>query len=94
MSTARSCLSSALAPVPPHTILKLDARPAETVQSTPYREIDLAPAQPLDRVQVLQVPPSAGICDGDRAPLRQALDELLVYALLQSFIVCGMDEEF
>lgn len=71
-----------LAPIPPHTIIKLDASPTKTIQRTPYREIYFTPAQSLDRFQVLQVPTAAGICHRDGTPLCQTLNQSLVYAPL------------
>lgn len=80
-------------PIPPHTLFQRHPVPAEAVQRTTDGEVDLPAAEGLDAVQVRQGAGPAGVGHGDGAPLRQALDEGLVDALLEALVVGGVDEE-
>lgn len=84
-----SCLSS----VPLDTLVQPHPAATEAVQSTADCQIDGAAAQPGDVVQVLEVPATAGVGDGDAAPLRQLGDEMLIDPSLQALVVGGVDEE-
>jgi len=45
-------------------------------------------------VQILKVSSSSSVCDWDAAPLCQFLHKFLVYSLLKTFVVGGVNEEF
>lgn len=79
--------------IPRHAIIKLYTISPEAIQCAANREIYLAPAQPLDQFQILQMPPPTSIRDGDRTPFCQPLHQLLIDALLQALIVSCMDEK-
>ena len=80
-------------PIPSNTVLELHPIPAKAIQRAPDREVHLPAAQPLHQLKILQMPRTTGVRNGDAAPLRQLLDELLVDALLQPLIVRSVDEE-
>lgn len=80
--------------IPLHALLKPHATPPKNIQRAPNRQVHLPATQPLHPVQILEAPPAAGVRDGDGAPLSQLLDEGLVDALLEAFVVGGVDEEF
>ena len=82
-----------LSTVPFYALGKRDAFAAKTVQRAANSQINLALAQLLDQLQVVEVSPAAGVGDRDAAPLGQALHQLLVDALLEPLVVGGVDEE-
>lgn len=82
-----------LLPIPSDAVIEFDSTSTEAVQCAPDGEIHAAFAQSLDELQVVQAPPAAGIGNGYAAPGAQFLDQLLVDALLQPLVVCGMDQE-
>lgn len=79
--------------VPLDALLQLDAVAPETVQRAADGQVHLAVADPLDRLEIVEVPAPAGVRDGDGGPRGQLRHELLVDALLQAFVVGGVDEE-
>lgn len=85
--------SCALPRVPLNTLVKLDTRAAEAVQGTPNGKVHLSTTEPLDGLEVLQVPTATRVRHGDGAPFGEPLHELLVDALLQSLVVGSVDEE-
>jgi len=80
--------------IPLDTVRKRDPATTKHVQRTPDGQIDLATAELLDQVQVLQMSSSARVRHGNAAPLGQPRHELVVDTLLQAFVVGGVDEEF
>ncbi|KFY27240.1 hypothetical protein V493_03623 [Pseudogymnoascus sp. VKM F-4281 (FW-2241)] len=48
----------------------------------------------LDELKIGDTTPTAGVGDGNRAPLAKSTDEVSVDAALEAFVVGGMDEEF
>lgn len=79
--------------IPLNTLLQLDPVAAETVQRATNRQVHLALAQLLHHLQILQVPAAASVRHGQTAPLGQSLHQLLVDALLQTLVVCCVNEE-
>ena len=84
---------SCLLPVPLDTLVKSDSFTAKYIQSTPNRQVDLALAQLLHKLQILNRAAPAGIRDRDAAPLGQLGDQLVVDAALQAFDVGSVDQK-
>lgn len=80
--TTNTSLPRLLLPIPLHTLLESDTATPEDVQRASDGQIDLAAAQLLHQLQVLQATPTAGVRDGDGAPLRQLLHQRMIDALL------------
>lgn len=79
--------------VPLHTLVELDALPAEYVQGAPDGQVDPGAAQALHELQVLERAAASSVGDGDGAPLAQLCDQLVVDAALQALDVGGVDQE-
>ena len=86
-------LSVSMLLVPGHTVLEPRSNPTENVKRASDRQVDLSSTQLLHQIQIPDVPAPTGVRDGDRPPLCQSGDELLVDALLQALVVGGVDQE-
>ena len=80
-------------PIPFYALGERHSTAPEAVQGAPDGQVDLATAQLLYPVQILQVPAPTGVGYWDAAPLRQLLDKLLVDAPLQALVVGRVDEK-
>ncbi|KAI1921836.1 hypothetical protein LOZ60_006047 [Ophidiomyces ophidiicola] len=80
--------------IPFHTLRKGNAAPAENIERTTDREIDLTATACLDAIQVGEASPAAGIGHWNRAPFSQPRDEFLVDSTLQALDIGGVDQEF
>lgn|SRR3569833_2771355 len=89
----RPSYSSFLRLVPLDTVGEFDTRASENIQSAANSQIHLAVASSLDRLEVFQASASSGVRHRDAAPQCQFLDQLLVYAFLQPFVVRGVDKK-
>jgi hypothetical protein len=90
MQIASNFNSGRLLFIPIYAFFKRDSRTPKYIQRTPNSKVDLAVAQLLDMVQILQIPSTASICYRDTAPLRQPLHQFLIYTLLEAFIIGRM----
>ena len=89
-----TALPSWLASIPRNTLFEGNSTAAENIESASNREVNTGTTQSLDMVQILKIPSSSSVCDGDAAPLCQFLHKLLVDSLLKTFVVGGVNEEF
>ena len=80
--------------IPSNGFLELDAAATEDVQRAANGQVNLATAQLLHQLQVLQVASAACVCDGNGADGGQELHELGVDTGLLAFDVRGVDQEF
>ena len=79
--------------IPRNSFLKLDATATEDVECAANRQVNLAAAQFLHQLQVLQVASAACVCDRDGADGGQELHELGVDTGLFAFDVGSVDQE-
>lgn len=79
--------------VPPDAIFKLHPRASEDVQRAANRKIDLAIAQLLHQLEVLERSAATRVRHGDTAPLGELAHELVVDSTLEAFHVGCVDEE-
>lgn len=80
--------------VPLAALVKLDPVTAKYIQRTSNGQIYFSATQTLDQFQVLQIATASCIGDGNIRPSREFADQLLVNALLKTFVVRCVDQEF
>jgi hypothetical protein len=85
--------SFASLPVPRNSLLKLDATATKDVQRAANSQINLATAQLLHQLQILQVASATCICNWNGADRRQKLHKLGVDTSLFTFDVGGVDQK-
>lgn len=76
-----------------HAVGISDAGSAEQVESAPDRQVDAAPADPLDGLEILKRTGAAGVGGGNWRPRSELLDEWFVNAVAEAFHIHGVDEE-
>lgn len=92
--TRDSSLNPCLLPfIPSNAIVESHTVSPEAVQRTSYREVHLPSAQLLHQLEIFKVPCTAGVSNGDAAPLCQLLNQGLIDAFLQPLVVCRVDEK-
>lgn len=79
--------------VPFTTLVKLDPITAKYIQRTSNSQIYFSATQTLDQFQVLQIATASCIGNGNIRPSREFADQLLVNALLKTFVVGCVDQE-
>jgi hypothetical protein len=79
--------------IPSNSLLKLDRTAAKDVQRTANSQVHPTATQLLDQLQVLQMPPTARVSDGNSADGRQEFDKLGVNTSLLAFDIGSVDEE-
>nr|POE53844.1 uncharacterized protein c3f10.08c [Quercus suber] len=83
-----------MSPIPCAALVERHAPPAENIQGTTDGEIDLAVAEMLDKLEILDVATTASVGDGDAADRRKICDQFFVDASLKTFGVRRVDQEF
>lgn len=87
-------LMGSMVAVEGEAVLVADAGAAEEVEGGADGEVDAALAEAVDVFEVLEGAGAAGVGDGDGGGLGEELDEVMVDAKAEAFLVHGVDEEF
>lgn len=90
----RNVKSATVLLVPLYAFFKCCPSSSKNVQSAANCQVNSTGAAFSDKVEVLNCACSSSVGDRNRAPLREGFHKVRVDALLKSFVVCRMDEEF
>jgi hypothetical protein len=77
--------------VPLDAFLKRHTGSTEDIERAPNRKINMSLTQPLDIIQILKIPSATSIGNWYVAPLCQLLYQLLINALLETFVIRSVD---
>lgn len=93
MTTSALFLRLGLFPVPLNAVVKLYAITSKTVERTANRKVYFTTAEATHKIQILKVAAAPGIGHRYATPFGQSLDEFLVDPLLQTLVICRVDQE-
>jgi hypothetical protein len=80
--------------VPLNALVKRHSGATEDIQSTTNSQVDFALAIIVHLLQILEMARTAGIGNGDGAPLGQPRHQFLINTLLKAFYVGSVNQEF